>query len=132
MSASVTPTIGDVVQDARALLQDTLQTEATSPVQDAPVYRYTDADLIAAFNGAMLETRAKRPDLFLALGLRSTVPRFAASDMGKPFPLDLSVYDAFVYFLVGRMELREDTFATDGRAVTMMNKFVSQLTSVAS
>jgi hypothetical protein len=118
--------------EARALLQDTLQSNASSPVQDTLMYRYSDADMIAAFNGAMLETRAKRPDLFLRIGLRTPVTRYTTGDLEKPFPLDLNVYDAFIYYLVGRAELREDTFSNDGRAVAMMNKFVSQLMMVAS
>jgi hypothetical protein len=48
------------------------------------------------------------------------------------FPLDLSVWSAFVYYLVGRAELREDTWSDDGRATAMMNKAVSQLLSVQS
>lgn len=126
------PTIGALIMEARALLQDTLQSNASSPVQDTLMYRYSDADMIAAFNGAMLEARAKRPDLFLRIGLRTPVARYTTGDLEKPFPLDLNVYDAFIYYLVGRAELREDTFSNDGRAVAMMNKFVSQLMMVAS
>jgi len=133
MSGSTsTLTIGGLITEARALLQDTMQGNASSPVQDEPMYRYSDVDMIAAFNGAMLETRAKRPDLFLRVGLRAPVPRYGVADLTTAFPLDSSVYEAFVYYLVGRMELREDTFAVDGRAVTMMNKFVSQLLAVQS
>jgi hypothetical protein len=133
MSVSVgTPTIGGLILEARAMLQDTLQTNAMSPIQDDPIYRYSDTDMIAAFNGAMLEARTKRPDLFLRLGLRKAVPRYTTGDLGTAFPLDLSVYDAFLYYLVGRAEIREDAFSNDGRAVAMLNKFVSQLMAVAS
>src|SRR6476620_642315 len=114
-------TIGGLLTEARALLQDTES------------IRYSDADLIAAFNGALLEARAKRPDLFLDMGLRSTVPQYsAAADAATAFPLDPSVYTAFLYYVVGRSELREDTFSDDSRAVTLMNKFASQLLQVAS
>ena len=80
---------------------------------------------------ALAEVRVKRPDLYLASGLRSQLPLFtAATDMNTDFPLDWTIYPAFVYYLVGRAELREDTFATDGRAVTLMNKFTTQLLTV--
>ena len=66
MSGSTsTLTIGGLITEARALLQDTMQGNASSPVQDEPMYRYSDVDMIAAFNGAMLETRAKRPRYYL-------------------------------------------------------------------
>ncbi len=111
-------TIGSVLAEARTLLQDKVA---------LPAYRYTDPELLEAFNGAMVEARAKRPDLFLALGLRTPVTTYATTAVALPFPLDFSVYDAFVYYVVGRSELREDTFADDGRAAVLMNKFVSQL-----
>lgn len=114
-------TIGGLLTEARALLQDTES------------IRYSDADLVAAFNGALLEARAKRPDLFLGMGLRNAVPQYAmAADAATAFPLDSSVYPVFLYYVVGRSELREDTFADDSRAVTLMNKFVSGLLQAAS
>ena len=116
-------TIGSVLAEARTLLQDKVA---------LPAYRYSDAELIEAFNGAMVEARAKRPDLFLVSGLRTPVVAYTTASVGLDFPLDLSVYDAFVYYVVGRSELREDTFSEDGRATVLMNKFVSQLTSVVS
>jgi hypothetical protein len=95
--------------------------------------RFSDADLIAAFNDALLQTRAKRPDAFLDMGLRNTVPQYdAAADAATTFPLDPIYYPAFLFYIVGRCELREDTFADDGRAVTLLNKFASQLLQVAS
>ena len=95
-----------------------------------PAYRYTDADMMDAFNGAMLETRNKRPDLFLAMGLRTPVPIYVLTDTTTVFPIDEFYYPAFLYYLVGRAELREDTFSEDSRAVSLMNKFSSQLISV--
>lgn len=95
--------------------------------------RYSDADLIAAFNDALLQARAKRPDLFLDMGLRNAVPQYTMpTDSTVLFPLDPTVYPAFLYYVVGRSELREDTFTQDGRAVTLLNKFASQLLQVAS
>lgn len=115
-------TIGDVLNEARTLLQDKAGSER----------RYTDDELLEAFNGFMSEVRAKRPDVFLVLGLRTPVPSYTTSQLTVPFPLDMAVYDAFVYYVVGRCEAREDTFAQDSRAVTFMNKAVSQLLQAAS
>jgi len=81
----------------------------------------------------MAQARAKRPDLFLPIGLRATIPQYQMpNDTNTAFPLDPGVYPAFLYYVVGRSELKEDTFSDDSRAVTLMNKFVSQLMQVAS
>jgi hypothetical protein len=81
-----------------------------------------------------MEARAKRPDLFIFVGgLQNAWPMYdAATDMNVPFPLNPTVYSSMVYYVVGRTELREDTFSQDSRAVSMMNKFVSQLLGIAS
>ncbi len=114
-----------VALQARTLLQDTVQ---------APTYRYTDQDLCDAVNGAMTEARRIRPDLFLATGLRTPLPLFTTANFtdGTLFPLDEQFFDSFVWYVTGRSELREDTFSDDSRAVTLMNKFTSQLLQVAA
>lgn len=133
MSATVSVrvrTFGTLVGEARTLLQDKLPTSGNA-------LRYSDEELFESINGAMVEVRMKRPDLFLrAFGrtsLRMPMPFYSAAlDMNTPFPLDLQAYQAMVYYCVGRQELREDTFSEDSRAVTLMNKFVSQLLSLQS
>lgn len=118
-------TLGTIVAEARTLLQDEVEVDGT--------FRYSDDEMFENINGALLEVRAKRPDLFLDMGLRAALPTYSAAvDMGTAFPLDESVYTAVLYYVVGRTELREDTFAVDGRATVLMNKFVSQLLGVAS
>jgi hypothetical protein len=125
MSGTTTRTIASAVAQARTLLQDVTPTVGG-------LYRYSDQDLLDNFNGAMLETRRARPDLFLAYGLRTPLPLFTTTVMtdGTLFPIDEQYFNAFVYYLVGRAELREDTFSNDSRAVSLLNKFVSQLLEV--
>ena len=90
-------------------------------------------EMFEAINGMMAEVRTKRPDLFLPMGLRKPMPFYtSATDMNTPFPLDTSCYSAFVYYLVGRAEMREDTWSDDGRATAMMNKAVAQLLTIQS
>lgn len=119
-------TIGTVLTEARVLLNDT--------DADNPAYRYSDATLLQAFNGAMAEARAKRPDLFLGtpIGLRSTLPLYDTGDTAVAFPLDEQFYNAFVYYVVGRTSMIDDTYADDSRAIALLNKFVSQLLKVES
>ena len=133
MSGTTARTIDQIVQQARTLLQDTQETAAAS-------YRYSDQDLVDNFNGAMIEARRARPDLFLAYGLRTPLPLYTLTDLGNPaadppvastaFPLDEQFFMSCVYYVVGRAELREDTFSDNSRAVTLMNKFISQLLTV--
>ena len=116
-------TIGSLLTEARVILQDT----------ESGAYRFPDAELFQAFNGALLEARTKRPDLFLGMGLRTAVPAYDATvDLTTAFPLDDVAYTPILYYIVGRTELRDSTYSDDSRAVSMMNKFVSQLTGVIS
>ena len=119
-------TWGDLILETRTLVQDKLPTSGSA-------LRYTDDEMFETINRFVTEVRTKRPDLFLPLGLRRPLPRYSAAvDMTMPFPFDLSCYSAFVYYLTGMAELREDTWANDGRAVTLSNKAISQLLSVQS
>jgi hypothetical protein len=119
-------TFGTLIGEARTMLQDKIGTSGGA-------LRYTDDEMFEAINSMLAEVRTKRPDLFLPLGLRKPLAFYtAATDMSTSFPLDTSCYSAFVYYLVGRAELREDTFSEDSRAVSMMNKAVSQLLSIQS
>jgi hypothetical protein len=118
-------TIGGLLTEARGVLNDVVPTDGAT--------RYSDADLIGAFNDALVQARVKRPDLFLDMGLRNAVPQYAMpNDTTTPFPLDYGVYPAILYYVVGRSEMREDTFSDDNRAAVLMNKFVSQLLQVQS
>ena len=118
------PSIGRLLQDARVILNDTV------PISGS--VRYTDDDLFQAFNSALLETRAKRPDAFLELGLRTGVPMYGPGNENQLFPLDVIFYPLFVNYIVGRSELREDEMTQEGRAVVLLNKFVTGLLQVAS
>ena len=115
-------TIGGLVLDARNIVNDAVQTNGS--------FRYSDAEFYNAFNDAMQQARAKRPDAFLDIGLRNVVPQYDPTvDSAVPFPLDPIYANAFVFYLCGRIELKEDTFADDKRAPAMMAKFLAMLLS---
>lgn len=121
-------TLTGLMADARNILNDV--------VQESGANRYSDQMLVNAFNDALVLARARRPDAFLSIGLRNPLPTFLPTDFDSytntPFPLASEFYPAFLFYVVGRTELIDDTFADDGRAVTLMNKFVGQLMQVAS
>lgn len=113
-------TVGVLIAEARQMLNDEI------PISGLP--RYADAELTAALNEGLLQVRAKRPDAFLRYGLRLALPVYSLpADAAKEFPIEDQFYSALLFYVVGRSELTEDTFADDGRAVTLMAKFTSML-----
>lgn len=118
-------TLAVLLREARGILNDVVPTDGNT--------RFSDDDLIAAFNDALLQARAKRPDAFIDMGLRNPVPQYTMPDDAETvFPIDPMYWPAFLFYIAGRSELREDTFADNGRATVLMNKFVSQLLQVTS
>jgi len=125
-------TFRSLILEARTLLQDKVPPDGV-PSTGTGGTRFSDTEMFECINGAMAETRTKRADLFLPLGLRNPLPFYtAAANLDTTFPLDVSVYNAFVYYIVGRCELRDDPYADDARAVALLNKFTSQLLTVTA
>jgi hypothetical protein len=109
-------TIGQVVTEARRLLQDEV----------AP-FRYPDADLVDALNLAVLDARRLRPDLFLP---QFELPYYSPSgtiDMGQKFPVEPQFRLPFIFFIAGRMEMRDDEQTQDTRAVAFITTWRQQL-----
>jgi hypothetical protein len=108
-------TVGDYIAEARTLLQDTV-----SP------YRYSDVEMVRALNIGLMEARRLRGDLFLPL---FEVP---VLNEGTPEPATAITFDpmyrsALCYYVVGRMQLRDDENTTDSRAAALLAKFTQQL-----
>jgi hypothetical protein len=109
-------TVQDYVTEARRLLQD-----QTSP------YRYPDDDLVSALNLGILTARRLRPDLFLNV---SPLPSFSAVDT-TVFTMDEQYRVAFIYFIVGHAQLRDEEDTQDNRAAAFIGKFTTQLVTLA-
>ena len=109
----------DIVQDyvdrARVLLQD----------QVAP-YRYPDLDLVAALSIAVMDARRLRPDVFQTY-FNSTLPSFSTGAMTAAVPIDPMYRMAFVYYVCGHAQLRDDENVQDSRARAFMAQFNSSL-----
>jgi hypothetical protein len=117
--------LSDMENQVRAILNDRIQENGS--------YRYSSQDLYDAFNDALQQARYKRPDAFLSLGLRNTLPQYqAATDGAVPFPIEAVYFPAFVFYVTGRTEMREDTFADDKRAPMLLQKFTQMLLQVAA
>ena len=114
-------TVGQYLEETRRLLQD-----------EIIPYRYPDDDLVDAMNIGLLEARRLRADLFLPL---FDLPYFTPSgtiDIAAPVSLDPMYRSALVYYIAGRMQLRDDESTTDQRASALITKFTAQLLSIQS
>jgi hypothetical protein len=110
-------TVAEYLAESRRLLQD-----ATAP------YRYPDVDLVEALNFGLMEMRRLRPDLFLN---EFTVPSYVSTTPTAVVTVDLMYRTPLVYYMVGRMQLRDDEATMDARAGTFMQKFLQQLVAIA-
>lgn len=114
-------TVQDYVDRARTLLLDTY----------AGSYRYSTDDLVEALNMGILEARRLRPDILQSY-FRTTLPDFNTSNMNATVPIDPQYRVAFVYYICGQAQLRDDENVQDSRAVTFLNKFTSQMLTIQS
>lgn len=110
-------TVEKLISESRVLLQDTV----------AP-YRYSEQDLIQALNIAVLEARRLRPELFL--NVFTSLPYYSSGS--DAFGIDAMYRPSFVYYMVGRMQLRDNEETQDARATVLMNKFVAQMLTIQS
>jgi hypothetical protein len=117
-------TVGQYLEEARRLLQD----------EHAP-YRYPDDDLVDALNIGLMEARRLRADLFLPL---FDMPWFdptktsPGADLNQAVLIDPMYRSSLVYYVCGRMQLRDDEPTTDARAGALLTKFAAQLLTIQS
>lgn len=104
-------TVGQVVAAAREILQD-----------EATPYRWSADSLSRYVSEAISEARRVRPDMFLTT-LRDDLPYYTSADSATEIPLPDSYFPQIVNYVAGRADLREDTYAVDGRAMALTNAF---------
>lgn len=138
MVTQVTKTIDDLVLEVREIVND----------QQVP-YRYDDAWVVQIINTALRDLYRLRPDAFignftsgvLSANLTNT---YSTSDLqmidgtanptppspATPFPVDDRLfYGPIVFYVTGRLEVSDDEFADDNRAMTLFNAFKQQITT---
>lgn len=93
-------------------------------LQDKDGDRYSDARIIAAMNLGILDTRRGRPDLFIGRFDQPTPQYTAASET---FDLPEIMIPPLVAYMVGWIEMADDEYSDDGRAVAMMKKHAADL-----
>lgn len=113
-------TVQDYVDRARVLLLDTVEP-----------YRYATDDLVENLNMGILEARRIRPDLLKSY-FRTTLPDYSAASLSATVDIDPQYRVAFVYYICGQAQLRDNEEVQDSRAALFLNKFTSQLLITAS
>lgn len=103
--------VGEYVDQARIVLQDNL----------AP-YRYSDGELIASLNMAVLDGLRIRPDLFYG----ATIDGFVSKD--DPAGMIAPGYrPAFLSYVVGYAEMRDAEPASEARGTAFLTAFTRKL-----
>ncbi len=95
-----------------------------------PPVRWSDAFLVGFLNQALLETKRLRSDLFISSA--GVVIEYTDADAALTFPIDDTYLMPIVEFVVGMVELSDDEYATDGKAVAMLTVFARALSGVGN
>lgn len=98
-------------------------------LDEAEPYRYSTVDLVEALNMGILEARRLRPELFRTY-FRTTLPEYSAAALNTVVAIDPQYRVAFVYYMAGQAQLRDDENVQDTRASAFLNKFTTQMTSL--
>lgn len=127
MSTTVSKTLDDAVNEIRMLIND----------NDPDGYRFTQQQVLDKLNTGLREVYRYRPDAYVGnfqQGILSVTPvvTFAVTDLGlvpqTPFPLDDRLFfSPVVFYVVGMLDLTDDEFADDNRAMTVLTSFRAQL-----
>lgn len=101
---------------------------ARAPLNDALKKRYTDAVLLGYYNSAIQRLYEIRPDLLIGTGWGP----FTGVDIGSIGSATLPVGDRFAQtvadYIGGRAEMKDEDAASSGRASTLLQIFVAELT----
>lgn len=119
-------TLDDALAEIRAIINDA----------DSGGYRFPDVLVIQKLNTAMMELRKYRPDAFIGnftqgVLTNTGVTFFEVTDisLGVAWPVDQNFFFApIVFYVAGILDLSDDEFADDNRAMTLLSAFKAQLT----
>lgn len=115
-------TLPDLVAEIRDLMQDSRESS----------YRYTNERLLRQINTTFREVKRLRPDAFIGCCDGDTdMPTYEEADLEEDppleFPIDEIFFQSVVFHVVAVVQLSDDEFANDGRAVTLMTAFRQQM-----
>lgn len=97
---------------------------AYDDLQDAERVRYAEASLLRYIHDGVTHARSVRPDLFIG---SLTTPIAAITSSTQTVPLPDWCTAALAWYVVGRAEVRDDEFAVDGRAASLIGALTQKL-----
>ena len=126
MSDTSTKSIDDALFEARTIVNDTSEP-----------FRNEDSTLIVYLNTALRVLYSIRPDAFIGdfssgVITNNAVETYFVSDLGQnpptPFPADDRLFfNPVVSYIAGRIEISDDEFSEDSRAIQLMAAMKQQL-----
>lgn len=108
-------TVANYITETRSVLQDTV----------VP-YRYSDDEIVRSLNMAIQEGRRLRPELFQAY-FDLDLPQYTSATPAGVVDIDPMYRMAFLSYIVGWLQLRDQEDTSDQRAATFLGKFVNDL-----
>jgi len=107
-------TVGDIVSEARILLQDT----------EAGNFRWSDTDLYNALNEGLLTSGLRRPDFYRDV----PIPQYATTDVNLTINYPDMYKPALINFVIGRIMMQDDEATNFQVATVFVNALTQNLT----
>ena len=104
-------TVAAIIARVREVTQD-----------ERPPYRVSDISIVRSITDGLSEARRIRPDLF-NMNWRGSTPVYSAAATTTLIALPDAYIPALVNYVTGRVDVREDSFAQDGRAMSLLQAF---------
>lgn len=128
MSSTTTKTLDDAVAEIREIINDS----------NAAFGRFTDAQVLQKINTALREVYRYRPDAWIGNFTQGVftnngqIPTYDETDLGllppTPWPCDDRLFfSPVVFYVAGMLDITDDEFSDDGRAMTLLTAFRNQL-----
>lgn len=108
-------TVAAFITEARALLLD-----------EAVPYRYSDASIVSALNMGIEESYRIRPDMWLAY-FELALPTYTTGSPGDTVVIPTGFKTAFLFYIVGLIQLRDAEDVSDARAGSLLTAFANKL-----
>jgi hypothetical protein len=125
MVTTATKTLDDAITEIRMIIND----------NDLSAPRYTQDLVLSKINTALRDVYKYRPDAFIGnftqgVLTNNPVSTFEDADIGTalPWPVDdRFFFSPVVMYVAGILDLSDDEFSDDNRAMTLLTSFKQQL-----
>ncbi len=108
----------DVLDEARTINHD----------REEP-YRFSNDQLIAILNRGLIEVARVRPEFFPYDETSGDIiaPEVVAAELDSDVTLPVGYFSALVFYVSSMIDITDDEFSTEGRAMSVLGLFKAQL-----